>query len=135
MMPILVFNLTLHRKMWSWLAEHPECDEDDYFRVYKIEKIPHACSYACESLEPLVDYSCAEAVINSSKSLCKNFCPLDWGETSCYKSLYNDYVGTWWPQDVMKMISPVREDDRSNIARCIACLPLKSNVRENFIIL
>ena len=32
-----------HRKMWNWLAEHPEKDKDDYLELNDFEYVENEC--------------------------------------------------------------------------------------------
>ena len=32
-----------HRKMWNWLAEHPDMDKDDYLELNDFEYVENEC--------------------------------------------------------------------------------------------
>ena len=38
-----------HRKLWNWLADHPDKDKDDYFEDWPEERIPIQECFACEA--------------------------------------------------------------------------------------
>lgn len=65
-----------HRKMWNWLAEHPEKWKDDYFEIHheQLGYIYNDC-FLCEYNSQNSDYYCGED------------CLCDWGEV-------NDCIGS-----------------------------------------
>lgn len=45
-----------HRKLWNWLADHPEMDKENYFEGWPEERIPVGRCFACEEArEDFVD--------------------------------------------------------------------------------
>ena len=57
-----------HRKLWNWLADHPEAEKQDYFKNWGIDSIPRSCCFACE-----VAYRAADRA--NTYASCR-FCPL-----------------------------------------------------------
>lgn len=37
-----------HRKLWNWLADHPEAEKRDYFENWSYNSIPKSSCFACE---------------------------------------------------------------------------------------
>lgn len=37
-----------HRKLWNWLADHPEKEKRDYFEDWGAASIPRSGCFACE---------------------------------------------------------------------------------------
>ena len=79
-----------HRKMWRWLAEHPDKNKLDYLLMHDISaRINHNC-YLCE-------YAVARALSEDGNThhVCK-YCPVDWGGKPCveYDSLFDRWVKT-----------------------------------------
>lgn len=114
-----------HRKMWNWLAEHPEKYKWDYLEIHH-EQFGHINSdcFLCE-------YSS-----QNSGYYCDGDCLCDWGETNgcvglpekkglydLYHSLKNnlDYIdkNSVWSKDIIKGLRLII----SRTARAIAELP------------
>lgn len=95
-----------HRKLWNWLADHPEAEKDDYFDNWGHDSIPYNECFACEAA--LQEANCADA-----GDFC-SFCPLG-GESvvGCDSGLFDQ----WW-----KSVAP---KTRRRLARKIANLPWK----------
>lgn len=93
-----------HRKLWNWLADHPEAKKADYFKNWNY--IPHNECFACEAA-----LQAARRV--SSYHTCR-FCPLG-GESvvGCDGGLYSN----WWAAD--------SRERRQQLALQIANLPWK----------
>lgn len=68
-----------HRKMWNWLAEHPEKWKNDYFEIHheQLGHINNDC-FLCE-----YDYQ------NEGKYCCEE-CIIDWGDTGGCMSTTSD---------------------------------------------
>lgn len=114
-----------HRKMWNWLAEHPEKYKDDYFEIHH-EQFGHINNY------------CFLCEYNSQNDgyYCDKDCLCDWGEINgCVGSppkvglydLYNnlknslEYIdkNSVWCKDIIKGLRLMI----SRTARAIAELP------------
>ena len=114
-----------HRKMWHWLAEHPEKCKEDYFEVYheKFDYMINDC-FLCE-------YS-----RQNSGYYCGGDCLCDWGEANdCMGSsqklgLYELYCrlknhlycideNSVWSKDIIEGLQLII----SRTARAIAELP------------
>ena len=114
-----------HRKMWNWLAEHPEKCKEDYFEVYheKFDYMSNGC-FLCEYSRQNSDYYCLEG------------CLCDWGETNnctgsskrmglyeLYIDLKNDLYcidkNSVWSEDIINGLRLII----SRTARAIAKLP------------
>ena len=114
-----------HRKMWHWLAEHPEKCKKDYFEVYheKFDYMSNSC-FLCEYSRQNSGYYCHED------------CLCDWGETNkCTGSLkkiglYELYIdlkndldcidkNSVWSKDIIQGLHLII----SRTARVIAELP------------
>ena len=97
-----------HRKMWRWLAEHPDKSKCNYLMLHdpKGEELLNNC-YLC-------DYAKLLATLDEliSGKYCK-YCPLDWDGNECpgFFSLYSDWHHTR------------NNEERVKIARQIAELP------------
>ena len=108
------FNHTAHKKMWTWLAEHPFSDKSDYFDF--AETIPTNKCYACESTETA-----------GTPSLNCKLCPFrgNWehtdnvdGHFECEDGLYYKWVD-----------AQMGSKERSELARIIANLPISKHYR------
>lgn len=83
MKPIRVFNRTMHRKLWNWLAEHPLCSKGDWPGLKQLSTRQRDsfdehfyCAACCTAM-----CTCDTLTV----SLCSRSCPLDWGESDvCY---------------------------------------------------
>ena len=38
-----------HRKLWRWLADHPEAGKIDYFKNWEVANWPYNLCFACEA--------------------------------------------------------------------------------------
>ena len=66
-----------HRKMWNWLAEHPDMDKDDYLELNDFEYVYSEC------------FLCHYSRQNEGKC-CSEECIIDWGDTSgCMGTTFN----------------------------------------------
>lgn len=114
-----------HRKMWNWLAEHPEKDKDDYLESNDFEYIKNEC------------FLCHYNQQNEGK-YCGEECIIDWGDTGgCIGitfnlGLYQIYYeltsllcdinkNSEWSKDIAKGLRLII----SRTARAIARLPEK----------
>lgn len=111
-----------HRKMWNWLAEHPDMDKDDYLELNDFEYVENECFLCHYSHQNDGEY-------------CGEDCILDWGETNCMGNipnlgLYQVYIElvnllhsislySDWSVDIIKTLSFAK----SRTARAIAVLP------------
>lgn len=112
-----------HRKMWNWLAEHPDKDKDDYLTLNNFKHINNVC-FLCEYNH------------QSDGECCGNDCILNWGETNgCIgdtlnSGLYKIYLeqkdllyfiskDSEWSKDIIKGLRLII----SRTARAIAKLP------------
>lgn len=82
MKPIRVFNRTLHRKLWGWLAEHPgaeKCDWPDFKNLPAATQDAWRCHCFC--------FACV-----ACDKRCER-CPLDWGHAKCVSpgTIYNKW--------------------------------------------
>lgn len=93
-----------HRKLWSWLADHPEAEKGDYFENWG--HTPYNECFACEA-------ALQEADRANEGCFCR-FCPLG-GESvvGCDSGLFDQ----WWESLIPKT--------RRRLARKIANLPWK----------
>lgn len=96
-----------HRKMWRWLAEHPDKRKHEYLEMHDSKSDLKNNCYLC-------DYTRYRATPyeNIILAYC-NYCPLDWNGNECLKdhSLFED----WHCSDNLK--------ERKELARQIAELP------------
>ena len=66
-----------HRKMWNWLAEHPDGDKGDYWGLNSFEYPTGGC------------FLCHYSHQNDGEC-CGEDCILDWGDTGgCMGSMFN----------------------------------------------
>lgn len=66
-----------HRKMWNWLAEHPDKDKSDYWELNSLECPTGGC------------FLCHYSHQNDGEC-CGEDCILDWGDTGgCMGSMFN----------------------------------------------
>lgn len=95
-----------HRKLWNWLADHPDKRAIDYFESWKVDRIPKNRCFACE-----VAGQKANGVYGFRSC---GFCPLGGlGVVGCKGGLFMDYVFSG------------SLDDRRELARIIATLSWK----------
>lgn len=75
MKPIVVFNHTLHRKFWEWLAANPTSSKHEWPRLLK---------HTYEEQELLLNNAyCYACVCVKLHRLNCSVCPLDWGSSMC----------------------------------------------------
>ena len=95
-----------HRKLWNWLADHPEAEKHDYFKNWDIDSIPRSCCFACE-----VAYRAADRA--NTYASCR-FCPLCGPSiVGCDDGLYAEWRAA------------ASHEDRCQLAHKIANLPWK----------
>lgn len=95
-----------HRKLWNWLADHPEAIKADYFRNWDFDSIPRNECFACE-------VACREADRTDTYRTCE-CCPLGGGRiVGCNGGLYTEWG---WTEQLEK---------RRQLALQIANLPWK----------
>ena len=107
------FQLTLHRKLWMWLADNPEMEKEDW----------HGWDdgYRDEFDEITVVGNCFACEYDSlHRNTCKD-CPLVWPnkDNSCV-SADNGLFSLWESTD--------NPETRANLARTIAELPVREGV-------
>lgn len=112
-----------HRKMWNWLAEHPEKDKDDYLELNDFEYVENECflchysrqnsGYYCGG-DCLCDWGEANGCIGSSPKigLYELYCRLK-------KHLYCIDENSVWSKDIIEGLQLII----SRTARAIAELP------------
>ena len=97
-----------HRKMWRWLAEHPDKGKLDYLLMHdphaRLINNCYACHYAARNYNPLSYYD----------NLC-NHCPLDWDGRECSKNHVLTLFDEWFISESY--------EKRTAAARQIAELP------------
>ena len=98
-----------HRRLWNWLADHPEARKADYFKNWGNGSIPRSHCFACEAA--------AERAIRARVVEHCTFCPLGGpcivGCDASLGGLYEDW------QDA------VSSERRQQLALQIANLPWK----------
>ena len=95
-----------HRKLWNYLADHPETKKADYFKNWDIDSIPRSYCFACEA-------ALQEVNRMGAYHICW-FCPLGGKHiVGCDSGLYVE----WY-----KAVSP---ECRQRLALQIANLPWK----------
>lgn len=100
MKPIIVFNHTLHKVMWNWIAENPRSTKQSWVIKEGHKHLNtkdkwnlniHSNCFACVACKRKQ----ITALMKSRHGLaCEDLCPLDWGNTvTCfeYPGLYNIY--------------------------------------------
>lgn len=121
--PIRVFNRTLHKELWTWLAEHPDCYKHDWPGWEKLtdeQLVTMLHNYMC--------FACFVAGNDDrycdtlERETCED-CPLDWGGCCLDDGGLFDMYGN---AQGIGAFGNVEE-----YARQIAELPLKEN--DNFI--
>ena len=95
-----------HRKLWNWLADHPEAEKEDYFENWDAASVPKSRCFACE-------VACRKARRINTFGSCGS-CPLGGPRVvGCDSGLY----AVW-------RCAPDPEE-RQQLARKIAALPWK----------
>lgn len=120
MKQIIVFNRTLHRKMWIWLSDHPDYGKSEWPGIKHLSERDrnmlsnHFNCFACAATGNIVNIN--EDIYNEK---C-NKCPLKWSAKVCWEfgAEYEEYshlisLGTA-DADVMAM----------KVAKKIANLPV-----------
>ena len=100
--------IKLHRKLWSWLSENPEADEDDWpewdRNTGDIEE--------CKGDSPCCEYT-------KKRYLKCQVCPIDWGNLGCNDKYERyDLKGLY-----VKWNSTIVLKTKSKLAKRIANLP------------
>ena len=112
-----------HRKMWNWLAEHPDMDKDDYLELNSLKRPTNEC------------FLCHYSYQNNGEH-CGEDCIIDWGYTggciggsqnmglydlylSLKAGLYGINKNSEWSKDIIKGLRLII----SRTARAIADLP------------
>lgn len=95
-----------HRKLWNWLADHPEAEKYDYLKNWDYDSIPKSYCFACEA-------ALQEAKRTNAADRC-SCCPLG-GEriVGCDFGLFDAWCAA------------ASHEDRCQLARKIANLPWK----------
>lgn len=108
-----------HRRLWNWLADHPEMDKEDYFKGWPEECIPDNGCFACEEAQErwwdskAMKYSWDP---DAELAFCE-FCPIgDLAVMGCYFP-WSGLFGSWKSADL--------PEEKAKIARKIAELPWK----------
>lgn len=100
-----------HRKLWNWLADHPEKEKEDYFENWSHNSIPHNECFACE-------VACQAADLANVNGMCW-FCPItDIHTTGCCGYLF------------ARWLCASNTEERQMCARKIAGLPWKEKEME-----
>lgn len=107
------FNLTGHKKLWNWLAEHPRNSKGDYFRIAN-ELIPEHDCYACDYSERCVNQMDCDAFCESCPFMIEN-------SIFCLNGLYDEW------EDAKEDENAARERVKE-LALKIANLPVREGV-------
>lgn len=103
-----------HRKLWNWLADHPEAKKQDYFENWDLVDLPCNLCFACEVAKSTTFG--VDILISCSR------CPLFLGDEcqagKCCGGLFRDWVCEEQPEK------------RRKLARQIANLPWKEKKEE-----
>ena len=101
-----------HRKLWNWLAAHPNKGKEDYFADWERDDIPENMCFACKSAaQNAVSVYGLDGHISFVR--CK-YCPLGGSlVVGCSRGLYADYINAIFPRE------------RQRLALQIASLPWK----------
>lgn len=94
-----------HRKMWRWLAEHPNKCKSDYLELMGIDADDlinrcFLCTYAERQRQKACEFVCCD------------YCPLDWGNKYCSEaedSLYDVWVFYGGAHDYDKCAETARQ--------------------------
>ena len=98
-----------HRRLWNWLADHPEAEKEDYFKYWDYDNIPQDKCFACEVARRETD----------DIGYCR-FCPLGGSQVvGCIGGLYID----WWFEE--------QPEKRRKLARQIANLTWKEKKEDD----
>lgn len=96
-----------HRKLWNWLADHPEACKAEYFKHWDLVDWPFNLCFACEAAK-------LYSPVPNNDFCCCWFCPLGGGQVvGCNGGLYIDWRRAKQPEK------------RRKLARQIANLPWK----------
>lgn len=81
-----------HRKMWRWLAEHPDKGKWEYLKLYNSKGAEIESCFACTYAERLAH--------DADDDWCRH-CPLDWGGRDCrnFDSLFMDWLNSIEPEE------------------------------------
>lgn len=101
-----------HRKLWNWLADHPEAIKADYFKNWDLVDYPYNLCFACEAAK-------LYGPVPNNDLCCCWYCPLGGDQVvGCKDGLYID----WWRAK--------QPEKRRKLARTIANLPWKEKKEE-----
>lgn len=95
-----------HRKLWMWLAEHPDKEKEDYFEDWERFSRPYSHCFACEAAIQL------KYKLYQEKC---NYCPLGKNNIGCNDDSLNSLYLKWWNSQ--------SSDERTSLALQIANLP------------
>lgn len=96
-----------HRKLWTWLADHPEAYKVDYFADWCADDWPYNLCFACEAAK-------LYGPVPNNDLCCCWYCPLGGDQVvGCKNGLYID----WWRER--------QPEKRRKLALQIANLPWK----------
>lgn len=56
-----------HRKMWNWLADHPDKEKKDYFENWDATSIPMSRCFACEASYQRVGRMCKSCPLGGQR--------------------------------------------------------------------
>jgi hypothetical protein len=118
----LVFDLTHHKELWNWLADHPKREKYDWFKMKLLngEKFSGMC-FACIYADEVCEKACLKMRIgycDTCDIYCSDSCPLEFQvECDNADSLYYQWVNA------------SNLEERTRIARLIANTPVKEGVK------
>lgn len=85
-----------HRKLWNWLADHPEAEKDDYFDNWDDQDTPQSNCFACEA-------AVRRAIRARVGEYCM-FCPLGGSRiVGCDGGLYTEWMWAEQPEKRRKL--------------------------------
>lgn len=126
MKPIRVFNRTLHKEMWNWLADNPFAEKSDWPGWERFNRIDrsildrHFDCFACLANDFYMDpvFYRMDDVEEQLIAKCKT-CPLEWGTVRCADkgSPFYAWLDLFFEEE--------NEEELSRLARQIANLPLR----------
>lgn len=132
MKPIRVFNYTLHKELWNWLADNPLEDKENWpgWEKYGIDLKEYSDCFAC---------FCADKGPTPELEFHKCVhCPLDWPNGFCFPRHAQvtdaEYFFEEWVKAIDDYDGQNDDYDRQNVeyyARKIANLPIKES--DNFV--